>query len=80
MFLNEYVRVDFNKFDLPSDFHKLPDDILLDIEADIYWCLCKIIENIQDYFIQNQPGVSLAYEKIKNILSTIDPTILSYFQ
>ncbi|CAD8061582.1 unnamed protein product [Paramecium primaurelia] len=80
VFLNEYVRVDYNKFDLPSDFHKLPDDILLDIEADIYWCLCKIIENIQDYFIHNQPGVSLAYEKIKNILNTIDPTILAYFQ
>ncbi|CAD8160181.1 unnamed protein product [Paramecium octaurelia] len=77
--LNEYVRVDFNKFDVPSDFHKLPDDILLDIEADIYWCLCKIIENIQDYFIHNQPGVSLAYDKIRNILNTIDPTILDYF-
>ncbi|CAK80484.1 unnamed protein product (macronuclear) [Paramecium tetraurelia] len=77
--LNEYVRVDFNKFDVPPEFHKLPDDILLDVEADIYWCLCKIIENIQDYFIHNQPGVSLAYEKIKNILNTIDPTILEYF-
>ncbi|CAD8168752.1 unnamed protein product [Paramecium pentaurelia] len=80
VFLNEYVRVDFNKFDVPPDFHKLPDDIFLDMEADIYWCLCKIIENIQDYFIHNQSGVSLACEKINNILSFIDPTILDYFQ
>ena len=46
VFLNEYVAVDFNSFDVPSNFDKLPEEILIDIEADIYWCLCKIIENI----------------------------------
>lgn len=46
VFLNEYISVDFNTFDVPNNFNKLPDDILLDIEADIYWCLCKILETI----------------------------------
>lgn len=46
VFLNEYIQIDFKTFDVPANFDRLPEEILIDIEADIYWCLCKIVENI----------------------------------
>ncbi|CAD8205334.1 unnamed protein product [Paramecium pentaurelia] len=80
VFLNEYVPIDFNSFDVPSNFDKLPEEILIDIEADIYWCLCKIIENIQDYFTANQPGVQEAYVKIRELIKILDYPLYQYFE
>lgn len=77
--LNEYIKIDFERFHEPKQLALLSDEILQDIEADTYWCLCKILENIQDYYINNQPGVSDAFAKIKELVKIVlipIPTLL----
>ncbi|KAM3137529.1 hypothetical protein pb186bvf_010319 [Paramecium bursaria] len=80
VFLNEYIEIDFVKFDVPQNFDKITEEMLVDIEADIYWCLCKVIENIQDYFTQNQPGVYEAYNKIRELIKIIDHDLQDHFE
>jgi hypothetical protein len=61
VFLNDYIDVDFSHCKVPNDINKLSYEIFLDIEADTYWCLSKILQSIQDYYIRNQPGVIDAF-------------------
>lgn len=30
---------------------------LLAVEADCYWCLCKLLDGIQDHYTHAQPGI-----------------------
>lgn len=30
---------------------------LFDVEADCYWCLCKVLDSIQDHYTFAQPGI-----------------------
>jgi len=46
VFLNEYIPVDMNQFGIPPKIDELSDEIFMQIEADTYWCLSKILENI----------------------------------
>ena len=36
---------------------KLPTEVFLAVEADIFWCLSKLVEDVQDNFMDEQPGV-----------------------
>ncbi|GFH14701.1 Rab-GAP TBC domain-containing protein, partial [Haematococcus lacustris] len=35
----------------------LRQDVVLSVEADCYWCLCKLVEGIQDHYTYAQPGI-----------------------
>ena len=39
------------------DVRKLDSRILNDIEADAYWCLSKLLDNIHDHYTFSQPGI-----------------------
>ena len=41
---------------------------LLEVEADCYWCLCKLIECIQDHYTYAQPGIQRTVFKIKELV------------
>ena len=45
VFLGEFVEVNFFT-GVAKNFEKLPDEVFDNIEADSYWCLSKIIENV----------------------------------
>ena len=40
------------------DVRKLDTRILSDIEADAYWCLSKLLDNIHDHYTFSQPGIN----------------------
>lgn len=43
--------------------------MLLDVEADCYWCLCKLVEGIQDHYTYAQPGIQRAVFKIQGLVA-----------
>lgn len=45
----------------------LLQEILLEVEADCYWCMCKLVEGIQDHYTYAQPGIQRAVFKIKEL-------------
>lgn len=42
------------------------------IEADVYWCLCKVIDNAQDIYTSNQMGARKMLERMKEIVKRIN--------
>ena len=44
-------------------------NVMLDVEADCYWCLCKLIGGIQDQYTYAQPGIQRAVFKIHELVT-----------
>jgi hypothetical protein len=46
----------------------LSEEQLLEVEADSYWCLCRLLEGIQDHYTDAQPGIQKAVFRIKEVV------------
>ena len=46
----------------------LPEAALLEAEADTYWCLCKLLEGIQDHYTYAQPGIQRSVFRLKELV------------
>lgn len=53
---------------------------LLRAEADTFWCLSKIIDDIQDNYTELQPGVHKILNKMKALVQQADPESLQYLE
>jgi len=49
-------------------------------EADVFWCLSKLIDEIQDNYTEMQPGVHKMLNKMKAVVSQVDSQALDYLQ
>lgn len=49
------------------------------IEADTYWCLSRLLENITDNYIHEQPGIIRQVGDLRNLISKIDMELLQHF-
>ncbi|CAN3502287.1 GTPase-activating protein Gyp1p [Diutina catenulata] len=53
--------------------------VLTLIEADTYWCLAKLLENITDSYIHEQPGIHRQVSELRVLTSKIDVDLLNHF-
>lgn len=53
----------------------LSDSVMLEVEADCYWCLCKLLEGIQDHYTYAQPGIQRTVFKLKELILRIDEPV-----
>jgi hypothetical protein len=51
-----------------GDEARLTDELMLGVEADCYWCLCKLLEGIQDHYTYAQPGIQRSVFRIKELV------------
>jgi hypothetical protein len=49
------------------------------IEADTYWCLSRLLENITDNYIHQQPGILRQVQELRNLTAKIDVELLQHF-
>lgn len=54
------------------DVSKLTPRELCDVEADCYWCLCKVLDSIQDHYTFAQPGIQKICFKLSELVRRID--------
>ncbi|CDO91884.1 unnamed protein product [Kluyveromyces dobzhanskii CBS 2104] len=52
---------------------------LSDVEADCFWCLSKLLEQITDYFIHGQPGILKQVKNLSQLVKRIDSDLFSHF-
>lgn len=64
MFLSEHYEGPMESWDVSI----LSEDALFDVEADSYWCLCKLLDSIQDHYTSAQPGIQIAVFKIRELI------------
>lgn len=59
---------------------KLSDRVLQILEADSYWCLSRLLENITDNYIHEQPGILKQVNDLKNLIAKIDIDLINHFE
>lgn len=57
------------------DAQRLKEESLSAVEADTYWCLTKLLDNIQDHYTAGQPGLQRQMYRLEELVRRIDPTL-----
>lgn len=57
------------------DASKVPSDVLAEVEADVYWCLTKLLDNIQDHYTFSQPGLQRMIFRLAALVERHDPSL-----
>ena len=60
----------------PEEFDtaRLPENVLNAVEADSFWCLSRLLDGIQDNYIQAQPGIQRSVRRMADLVARIDGT------
>mmetsp|Transcript_6996 Transcript_6996/g.9668 ORF Transcript_6996/g.9668 Transcript_6996/m.9668 type:complete len:442 (+) Transcript_6996:140-1465(+) len=76
VFLSHYV------FDVEEvDFERLPPNALSEIEADTFWCITLLLQNMENYYTNNlYEGVAVMMDKLKGLVTLIDPQLAAHFE
>lgn len=53
----------------------ISDGDILDIEADSYWCLCKLLDGIQDHYTYAQPGIQKTLFHVGELISRVEGSV-----
>lgn len=62
------------------DVTKLPDNCLDDIEADCFWCLSKLVDNLHENYTAAQPGIQTAIFSLTGLIRRIDPPLYLHLE
>mmetsp|Transcript_2914 Transcript_2914/g.4025 ORF Transcript_2914/g.4025 Transcript_2914/m.4025 type:complete len:432 (+) Transcript_2914:37-1332(+) len=61
------------------DAQKIPEEVLAEVEADTYWCLTKLLDNIQDHYTAGQPGLQRQMYRLEELIRRTDTELHSHF-
>lgn len=70
VFLSAYIDGDPEEFDPAA----LPPHMLSAVEADSFWCLSRLLDGIQENYIQHQPGIQKSVKRMRDLVGRIDRT------
>ncbi|PSC74343.1 GTPase-activating gyp1 [Micractinium conductrix] len=56
------------------------EGLLLDIEADCYWCLCKLLDGIQDHYTYAQPGIQRALFHTQELVRRVEEPVAAHLE
>jgi len=58
------------------DVGDLDPAVLAAIEADSFWCLSKLLDGIQDNYINQQPGIQRLVKRMSELVKRIDGELM----
>lgn len=50
----------------------LPASVINAVEADSFWCLSRLLDGIQDNYINQQPGIHRSVKRMQDLVGRID--------
>lgn len=56
------------------------ESVLNTVEAGAYWCLTKVLSDIQDHYTAGQPGIQQLVLKLKEIIRRIDEKLFLHLE
>ena len=81
IFLSQYISIDYDYFDVNESFLlELGDEILIEVEADSYWCFTKMMDRVQNNYTNNQPGLTKMINKMEDIIGLVDNELIKHFK
>jgi len=54
------------------DVAAVPEDRLLEAESDCFWCFCRFLEHVEDYYTPEQPGIRRGIDQLESLVRRID--------
>lgn len=72
VFLGEYLPQEEEEVKIKADMESLAEETLSAVEADVYWCVSKMIESVTTNYTQGFDGLRQAYSKVEELLYRID--------
>jgi len=76
VFLADSISEDILHYDISS----VDTTILTNVEADVYWCLTKLLDGIQDHYTFAQPGIQRMIHKLSELIHRIDAPLHDHFK
>ncbi|KAI0566652.1 Rab-GTPase-TBC [Gracilaria domingensis] len=83
VFLSEYAKGATDTVLLQvSDLSGLddPEEALANAEADSYWCLTALLNDIQDYYTFSQPGIQRRVHFLRELVARVDGSLCSHLE
>ncbi|XP_063685802.1 TBC1 domain family member 22B-like [Bolinopsis microptera] len=68
VFLGQYVEGEVET----ADISHLTDETLANTEADTYWCLSKLLDNLHDNYTFAQPGIQMKVHDLRRLVNRMD--------
>lgn len=62
------------------DAARLSKETLTSVEADTYWCLTKLLDNIQDHYTAGQPGLQRQIFRLEELTRRIDADLHAHLE
>jgi len=63
-----------------NEFKELSDNILDELETNVYYSLTKLLDRIQTNYTHNQPGINKMIKKMELIIQKVDPKLYNYLR
>lgn len=64
---------------LRCDAGSLSTTILNNVEADAFWCMTKLLDNIQDHYTFSQPGIQRMVLRLEDLVNRLDKELHNHF-
>lgn len=82
IFLLPYIKSDLETLDIGEEELSIGvgEEVLLEIEADSYWCFSKMLDKVQSNYTHNQPGLQKMVSKMQEIVNEIDEELIKHFE
>lgn len=58
----------------------VPESDILDVEADCYWCLCKLLDGIQDHYTYSQPGIQKTLFHVMELVARVEAPTAAHIE
>jgi hypothetical protein len=65
---------------LRCDVATLHQQVLMHVEADAYWCLTKLMDDIQDHYTFSQPGVQRMIQRLEDLVHRLDAELHNHLE
>ncbi len=79
VFIQELApSLDLSQMGKNYDLSFISDQEWLALEADTYWCLCAVLNQILDNYTQSQPGIIQGLSMIKALTQQLDPDLYNH--
>ena len=58
----------------------LSEEALLTAEADAYWCLCALLDGVQDHYTAAQPGIQRLVYRVRELCNRVDAPCVRHIE
>jgi TBC1 domain family member 2 len=80
VFLGEYLPYFPQEVKFCPEPDTLTPETLESVEADMYWCMNKLMEYVTSNYTQGFDGLRQAYSRMEDLLGKIDSELLEHFR